>query len=184
MKTLRQRQHTLHLTDCATVTNTDRGETNRGIKHHCYSQRSLKVPLRWFARQRNKELVKPFCLFFKPKNADTMFCIRYSSKNWEQMAKKNTGQCLPTESKVAYKISGNSGKNWKIETNPNLRQTCFQLFINLLCNPFLYELQKKGHWAIEARLNLNKPWSCKYDRKKNWLVWLYCTWFHSGTKWQ
>ena len=28
---------TLHLADCATVTNTDPGETNRGRKRHCYS---------------------------------------------------------------------------------------------------------------------------------------------------
>ena len=33
-------------------------------------------------------------------------------------------------------------------------------------------------------LDLNKPWSCKYDRKnvKNWHVWLSCSWLHSGTK--
>ena len=42
--------------------------------------------------------------------------------------KKNTGQCLSTESKVAYKNSGNSGKNWKIETKPDIRETCFLLF--------------------------------------------------------
>ena len=30
-------------------------------------------------------------------------------------------------------------------------------------------------------LDLNKPWSCKYDKKK-WHVWLSCAWLHSGTR--
>ena len=93
------------------------------LQFYCKATMKFKSPASLILQ--NKELVQSFCLFFELKNADTMFCIRYFSKNWGEMAKKNTGQCLPTESKVAYKNSGNSGKNWKIETNPNMRRTCF-----------------------------------------------------------